>query len=285
MQIEKTTIEKYVNGIRNPNTRKAYKTSLNKFVTFLETNEITEINQENIATVIHDYKAYLNKQQYKPSYLNHNLIVLKIFINEYTPIEYNKNLKLQKTIREPKYLTLEQIKTVLEYAKDPLDKLIIRLISNTGLRIQEVLKITKKDLKNTDEDGNAIIKVIGKNTKKRYVMILLPLKTKLIKYSKENQTYIFESKRKHDKPISVRTIEYRFKKLAKRIDKEENTTIYSENLKPHNLRHSFAIHALKTNEINYVKEFLGHENIATTQIYTNLKEKEVIGRFRDIELI
>ena len=67
-----------------------------------------------------------------------------------------------------------------------------------------------------------------------------------------------------------------------KTDKKENTNIFSENLKPHNLRHSFAIHALKTNEINYVKEFLGHENIATTQIYTDLKEKEIVERFKDI---
>ncbi|MBQ6219070.1 MAG: tyrosine-type recombinase/integrase [Methanosphaera sp.] len=60
---------------------------------------------------------------------------------------------------------------------------------------------------------------------------------------------------------------------------------YPENLKPHNLRHTFAIEALKNNEINYVKEFLGHENIQTTQIYTDLKEKEVIERFKKLETI
>ena len=284
MQINNTTIENYINGINNHNTQKAYKNSLNKFLTFLQTKQINEINQENINTIVHDYKAYLNTKQYKPTYLNHHLIILKQFINQYTEIEYNKNLKLQKTVREPKYLTEEQIKTALKYATDPLDKLMIRLISNTGLRIHEALKITKQDITNIDDQGNAIIKVIGKNTKQRHVMIPLELKSKLIKYSKKNQTYIFESKRNHNKPISTRTIEYRFNKLAKKIDQEENTTLYSENLKPHNLRHSFAIHALKTNEINYVKEFLGHENIATTQIYTNLKEKEVVDRFREIKV-
>ncbi|MBE6488860.1 MAG: hypothetical protein E7Z86_09130 [Methanosphaera stadtmanae] len=69
------------------------------------------------------------------------------------------------------------------------------------------------------------------------------------------------------------------------MDKKENTNLYSENLKPHNLRHSFAIEALKTNEINYVKEFLGHENIQTTQIYTNLKEEDVIERFKKLGTI
>lgn len=129
-----------------------------------------------------------------------------------------------------------------------------------------------------------MIQIIGKNTKRRIVVIPTKLTKELIKYSKNNQTYIFES-RESGKPRSIRNIQYRFQKLAARIDKEENTNIYSENLKPHNLRHSFAIHALKTNEINYVKEFLGHENIQTTQIYTNLKEKEVINRFKEIKIL
>ncbi|MBE6488165.1 MAG: hypothetical protein E7Z86_05580 [Methanosphaera stadtmanae] len=87
------------------------------------------------------------------------------------------------------------------------------------------------------------------------------------------------------KTTNIKINTTKIKKLAAKIDKKENTTLYSENLKPHNLRHSFAIQALKNNEINYVKEFLGHENIATTQIYTNLKEKDVVERFKKLKTI
>ena len=162
---------------------------------------------------------------------------------------------------------------------------MIKLLSNTGLRIHEALKITKQELTNVDEDKNVILKVIGKRNKKRVVLIPSELAKQLKEYSKNNKTYLFESKRKPNSPISIRTIQGRFNNLARKIDEKENTKIYSENLKPHNLRHSFAIRALKTNEINYVKEFLGHESIITTQIYTNLKEKEILDRFKKIEMI
>ena len=132
---------------------------------------------------------------------------------------------------------------------------MIKLLSNTGLRIHEALKITKDELKEIDEEENVILRVIGKRNKKRVVLIPSKLAKQLKEYSKNNKTYIFESKRKPNRPFTARTIEYRFQKLATKIDAAEETTIYSENLKPHNLRHSFAIHALKTNEINYVKEF------------------------------
>ena len=126
-----------------------------------------------------------------------------------------------------------------------MDELIIKLLSNTGLRIHEALKITKQELTYVDEDKNVILKVIRKRNKKRIVLIPLELAKQLKEYSKNNKTYLFESKRKSGILISIRTIQRRFNKLARKIDEKENTNIYSENLKPHNLRHSFAIRALK----------------------------------------
>lgn len=285
MKIDNTTIENYIASIPNPNTQKTYGCSLRKFVKFLEKNEITDLNQENIKRIFLDYQAYLNNQNLKPISRNQNMINLKTFLNDYTNITYNKKLKLERTTNEPKYLTTPQIQLIYKYTENPLDELMIKLLSNTGLRIHEALKITKQELTNVDEDENVILKVIGKRNKKRVVLIPSELAKQLKEYSKNNKTYLFESKRKPNSPISIRTIQRRFNNLARKIDEKEKTKIYSENLKPHNLRHSFAIRALKTNEINYVKEFLGHESITTTQIYTNLKEKEILDRFKKIEMI
>lgn len=285
MKIDNTTIENYIASIPNPNTQKTYGCSLRKFVKFLEKNEITDLNQENIKRIFLDYQAYLNNQNLKPISRNQNMINLKTFLNDYTNITYNKKLKLERTTNEPKYLTTPQIQLIYKYTENPLDELMIKLLSNTGLRIHEALKITKQELTNVDEDKNVILKVIGKRNKKRVVLIPSELVKQLKEYSKNNKTYLFESKRKPNSPISIRTIQRRFNNLARKIDEKEKTKIYSENLKPHNLRHSFAIRALKTNEINYVKEFLGHESITTTQIYTNLKEKEILDRFKKIEMI
>ena len=285
MKIDNTTIENYIASIPNPNTKKTYGCSLRKFVKFLEKNEITDLNQENINMIFRDYQAYLNNQNLKPISRNQNMINLKTFLNDYTNITYNKKLKLERTTNEPKYLTTPQIQLIYKYTENPLDELMIKLLSNTGLRIHEALSITIKQLNNTDAQGNAIIRIIGKNTKQRTIFIPSTLVTQLLEYSRNNKRFVFESKMKKGRSLTTRTIEHRFKKLAEKIDEEEMTNVFSENLKPHNLRHSFAIHALKNNEINYVKEFLGHENITTTQIYTNLKEQEIIERFKQIETI
>ena len=269
MIINQETINKYLEGIDNHNTRKTYKYSLVKFYKFLQNNNNTEINQKNLSQVIHDYKAYLNNKNLKAITINQHLIILKTFINEYTQLSYDKDLKLIKTSRKkPHYLTTQQIQTALKYSEDKTDELIIKLLTSTGLRIHEALNIAAKELENTDEEENAIVTIVGKNTKRRLIVIPNKLTRQLKRYSKDHKKYIFESNRKASEPLSSRSIQRRFQKLAAKIDKKENTTIYSENLKPHNLRHSFAIQALKNNGINYVKEFLGHENIQTTQRYT-----------------
>ena len=159
------------------------------------------------------------------------MIILKTFINEYTQLSYDKDLKLIKTPRKkPHYLTTQQIQTALKYTEDKTDELIIKLLTSTGLRIHEALNITKNQLQNTDEKENAIITIIGKNTKRRLIVIPNKLTRKLRGYLKDHKKYIFESNRNKLEHLSSRSIQRRFKKLAAKIDKEENTTIYSENL-------------------------------------------------------
>ena len=102
MKIDNTTIEKYIASIPNRNTQKTYGCSLRKFVKFLEKNEITDLNQENINMIFLDYQAYLNNQNLKPISRNQNMINVKTFLNDYTNITYDKKLKLERTTNEPK---------------------------------------------------------------------------------------------------------------------------------------------------------------------------------------
>ena len=205
MLINQETINKYTGGITNPNTRKTYRLSLKKFHSYLQDNNIHDINQENINQIIHDYKAYLNNKNLKAITINQHLIILKTFINEYTQLSYDKDLKLIKIPRKkPHYLTTQQIQTALNYTEDKTDELIIKLLTSTGLRIHEALNITKNELENTDEKENAIITIIGKNTKTRLIVIPGKLTRQLKRYSQDHKKYIFESDRKESKPLTSR---------------------------------------------------------------------------------
>lgn len=283
MIINEDEIKNYLTGIDNINTQKTYKASLNNFLKFTKITHNTHIQQNNINRIFYLYKAYLLKRYKNAKTINQHMMIAKTFIKDYSNLKINR-LKLLKTERiDPQYLTKDQLTLVLEYINKDLDSLIIRLLAYTGLRISEALSIKKEQLDKTNENGDAIVTIIGKNTKKRVIVIPSKLTKDLQQYSKNNNSqYIFQSRNKKNTPITPRTIQRHLKQIATELDKKYNTTLYTTNLKPHNLRHSFAVYALQENQINYVKEFLGHESIKTTQIYTNLKQEDVIKRFSTI---
>lgn len=283
MIINEHEIKNYLTGIDNINTQRTYKASLNNFLTFTRITHNTGIQQDNINRIFYLYKAYLLKRYRNAKTINQHMMIAKSFINDYSNLKIRR-LKLLKTERvDPQYLTKDQLVPVLEYVSNDMDSLIIRLLAYTGLRISEALNIKKQQLNKTNENGDAVVTIIGKNTKKRVIVIPSKLTKDLREYSKDNSSqYIFQSRNKKNAPVTPRTIQRHMKRIATELDKKYNTTLYTTNLKPHNLRHSFAVYALQENQINYVKEFLGHESIKTTQIYTNLKQEDVIKRFSTI---
>ena len=56
MKIDQQKINKYLEGIDNQNTRKTYRFLLRKFYKFIQDNNISDINQQNIKIIIHDSK-------------------------------------------------------------------------------------------------------------------------------------------------------------------------------------------------------------------------------------
>ena len=68
-----------------------------------------------------------------------------------------------------------------------------------------------------------------------------------------------------------------FFKQVKKYAKQANIL---EEISPHTLRHCFATHMLENGaELRAVQEMLGHTNIATTQIYTNISSKRILNAY------
>ena len=152
-----------------------------------------------------------------------------------------------------------------------LEKTIITVLYYTGIRRQELI-----DLKTVAVDlDSKLIKVKGKRNKERLIPLLPEIISSLRIYLKEknkifnqiDQIYFFclPSGTKLNEGFVYQTVNYYFSKVSTKVKKS-----------PHILRHSFATHLLNNGaDLNAVKELLGHESVAATQVYTHGSLKRI----------
>lgn len=185
------------------------------------------------------------------------------------PLKQHKALKVGKKIQLP--FSEQELKHVLENSievtdfETARDYLIIELFYATGIRRIELVNIKLSDIDN----GNKLIKVLGKRNKERYIPIIETLNVSLQRYLEyRNELPIIKDKEAlllTQKGLKI------YEKLVYRIINRYFSEASSKaKCSPHVLRHSFATHLLNQGaDLNAVKELLGHTSLAATQIYTH----------------
>ena len=164
----------------------------------------------------------------------------------------DESIKVPKSL--PKPIEERYIEEVLSQANLE-EKLLIFMLYGLGLRISELSILQLKDIK------EGWIQIHGKGNKQRELPLLDSLQEMITLYIKRKspKKYLFE---KGNAPMNSAQLRYILTKLFK-----------AQGLKvtPHQLRHSFATHLLNNGaRIADVSELLGHETMATTQVYTKL---------------
>ena len=164
----------------------------------------------------------------------------------------DESIKVPQSL--PKPIEEKYITEVLEVA-NLQEKLLISMLYGLGLRISELSDLKLEDIK------GKWVQIHGKGSKVRELPLLVELQTLIKQYldSYHPKKYLFE---KGNAPLNAAQLRYKLSKLFK--DAGLKVT-------PHQLRHSFATHLLNRGaRISDVSELLGHETMATTQVYTKL---------------
>lgn len=176
----------------------------------------------------------------------------------------------RKPKRLPKYLTIDEIRTLLDTPyKTHMDHiLMLRLAYNCGMRNSEVCNVIVEDF--NFEDLSVKVRQ-GKGGKDRIIYTLThELVIMLQKYVHNNnlelQDKLFD--------ISPKGFTAMVKRYGKRAGIEKN--IY-----PHMLRHSFAVHSLKAGaNLRSVQKSLGHASLTSTQVYLDLIGEDIKEDYR-----
>jgi integrase/recombinase XerD len=217
--------------------------------------------------------AYLSE-----SYIYGNISSVKLFFNwletnhqiKHNPISTIKFKKPISKTRTP--LTEEEIKELFETAETLQEIAILHLFYSCGLRRAEASSLNIKDIHFTTQ---MLYVREGKGKKRRAVPITNKVSKALESYliserpqTEEKESFIINRRGK-------RMDGYSYNTAIKRL--KERTTITRE-VSPHYLRHSIATHLLSSGvSLENVRQFLGHSQLETTQIYTkvNLKKHQL----------
>lgn len=270
----------------SPRTIKEYEADLNIFLDFFKPYFEQELTLENLEErSIRDFLAYLKMEHhYTAKSLNRKIAALRSYfkyledekIIPRSPMGGIKSAKLEKHL--PKVLSESEVRDLLEAPvvlnnnKGIRDKAVLEILYATGIRISELVGL---NLESMDME-NFTMRVRGKGSKDRLVLFnesaAKAIKAYLAVRPNTSSNALFLSRAQ--KRMSRRTIEHIFEEYLKRAGIHKSAS-------PHTLRHSFATHMLEGgSDLMTIKELLGHENLSTTQIYTNISLQHIRETYR-----
>lgn len=282
--LEYTEIEKG----RALKTIENYDHYLSVFLEHTKVSRADEITDE----VVREFRMWLNRQStgnnkktgetMKKKTQNYYLIALRAFLKYLARQEVlslpAERIELAKVgERQLDLITPHELSRLMEApegtdTKTLRDKAILELLFSTGLRVSELCSLT------TDIDFSmGEFSIRGKGGKVRVVFISLAAKSALDKYIKSRKDLndaLFvqvgrEINSKEPSPLTRRSIERIVKHHAIKAGISKKVT-------PHVIRHSFATDLLSNGaDLRSVQMLLGHANIATTQIYTHVTDKQL----------
>ncbi|MCK9393486.1 MAG: tyrosine-type recombinase/integrase [Candidatus Paceibacterota bacterium] len=276
-------------------TQENYSRYLKKFSDWLINTHKEDLKPHELTPeIIWDYRLYLARFKDRQSgkilsklTQNYYLIALRSLLSFFTAkdiialpadkIQLPKDAKNEKTI---KFLTLDQIEKLLLAPNDAnvdglRDRAILEILFSTGLRIAELTALNIEQFKNIEKKNDLEVGVIGKGNHPRTVYFSERALTWLKKYLKtrddEEKALFINYRRRNgsDARLTPRSVE----RLVKRYATLANVPYFTT---PHTLRHSMATDLLNQGvDLRIIQEFLGHRNIATTQIYTHVTNKKL----------
>ncbi len=155
-------------------------------------------------------------------------------------------------------------------------ELLFTLIQKTGLRISEALSLKVSDICVVDGMAQSV-RVIGKGNKERQVPLPEGFMRELALFitDKSRDEYLF-AKKPGGKPIGQHAVRAYLKKIMDKAGIDKKVT-------PHKLRHTYATRLLEKDvQLIDIQALLGHESIATTQIYTHAGQERLSKLVADI---
>lgn len=260
----------------------AYSSDILSFLVWLNERNIEDVNY----SLIKEYLLYIQQFNYSKTTTARKIASLRTFyrflyrerIIETNPALGVHSPKRGKTL--PEFLTEPEIERILNNIKMDTpagyrNRTILELLYATGMRISELSGLNFENL-NLDENE---IKVFGKGSKERIVLVSTRAKNFLETYIKTVRYLIFKTENvKSSDPVFINKTGYRLQPQSVRLAIKDvvDAIELPKHVTPHVFRHSFATKLLENGaDLRIVQELLGHSSISNTQIYTHVSTERL----------
>ena len=263
------------------NTLSSYMRDIHQFAAYQENNggsPISDASEEELA----EYIEHLRQAGKSVATVSRNIASLKNLYSYLTlnrMIERNPSTKLvpeKSTQKLPQILTSKEVDLLLAQpecidAKGYRDRAMLELLYATGIRVTELI-----DLNITDVNlAEGVIRCHSRD-KERYIPMYQKAVKALSDYLELVRPQMIAMPDEEALFVNVggeRMSRQGFWKLIKHYQKKAKI---EKEITPHTLRHSFAAHLLENGaDIHAIQEMLGHADISSTQVYSQLVKKQL----------
>lgn len=258
------------------NTIDAYRRDLTAFLELcavLGAEELTQIQRTHVSSYIMD----LRDKKYSPTSVMRKVASLRGFFkwlcaNEICILNPTLTLEQPKIPRKlPKIMSISEIETILREDLTKVQRLIIELLYDCGLRVSELVELK---INNIDLNGN-YLRCRGKGSKERLVPFGKKAKEALCEYFIQRDFLVKKYCLDTKNLLISDSGNYLNRQDVYNFIHEQGKKI-NKNISPHTLRHSFATHLLENGaDLRIVQELLGHADVSTTQLYTHISKKRL----------
>ena len=262
----------------SPLTVTHYKTDIDEFQDFLNAQQINIESCEY--SDIRIFLAQLHERKLSRRSVSRKVSSLRSYyrfleregIVNHNPFTFVSLPKADYPI--PEFFYEEELKELFTVSdlSDPLgqrNQAIIELLYGTGIRVSECTNLEVSDM----DFSLSTLLVHGKGNKERYVPFGDFARQALVRYMEDGRQVL---QQKSSTQVSSIFLNAKGGPLTARgirliLNKMVEKTALTVNIKPHKLRHSFATHLLDAGaDLRSVQELLGHDQLASTQIYTHV---------------
>lgn len=257
---------KRIDGL-SPRTLNNYKYTLEMFAQRMN-KSVSKITTDDIRA----YITYLSEaRNLKETSLQTHINTLRAFfgwLHTEEKIKKNPMLKIHSLKLDKKNarqaLSAEELERLRDACKGYREKALVEFLVSSGCRLSEVAQLSVEDLNFNDRT----VIVTGKGDKSRLVFFSVRARLMLQEYIKlrKGGTGLFVSSKTPYLPLKQRAIQRIIHAISERAG-------LAARVHPHLLRHTFATLALNSGmDVTVIQRLLGHEDIATTQIYATMNE-------------